>query len=146
MGVVSLCLGVFGGLRRGGKKPATKRLGDRGEREAARLLRRAGYRVVGRNVRVPMGEADLVCVSPGGDALVVVEVKSRTAVLGGGPAAQSNVDERKRRKLVSIAKYLAKANGLEDRPVRVDVVTVVFDDGQKKGRPRLEHFVGAVKA
>lgn len=120
----------------------TKRLGDRGERAAARMLRGLGFRVVGRNVRVPMGEADLVCISPDGAVLVVVEVKTRVAVAGGGPSAQSNVDERKQRKLATIAGYLAKSNGLGDRAVRVDVVTVVYGPD---GRAVFEHFVGAVK-
>ena len=43
----------------------------------AKLLKRAGYRIVGRNVHVPMGEADLVCVAPDRRTVVVVEVKSR---------------------------------------------------------------------
>ena len=54
-------------------------LGRRGERAAARLLRSQGYRVLARNARVPMGEADLVCLAPDGKTVVVVMNQSDAA-------------------------------------------------------------------
>jgi len=38
-----------------------RELGRMGERAALGMLRSIGYSVLGRNVRVPMGEADIVC-------------------------------------------------------------------------------------
>ncbi len=53
------------------------RTGRRGEREAARLLRRKGYRVLSRNWRRGRLEIDLICRD--GPVLVFVEVRTRRA-------------------------------------------------------------------
>ena len=57
------------------KRSWTKRLGDAGERDAARLLAQMGYTVLLRDCRTPYGELDLVCLD--GAAFVFVEVKTR---------------------------------------------------------------------
>lgn len=100
-------------------------LGRRGERAAARLLRSQGYRVLARNARVPMGEADLVCLAPDGKTVVIVEVKTRI-VRDGFDAVppEANITAHKRRKLASIARHLVRTNGWETREVRIDVVAV----------------------
>jgi len=51
-------------------------LGNRGERVAARYLRRHGHRILVRNYRCPAGEIDLVCSHD--DTVVFIEVKTRT--------------------------------------------------------------------
>ena len=48
-------------------------LGRRGEDEAAVLLSRQGFRVLGRNIRNRCGEIDIVAMD--GDELVVVDVR-----------------------------------------------------------------------
>lgn len=126
-------------------------LGRRGERAAAGLLRRAGYRVIGRNVVVPMGEADLLCVAPDGETVVIVEVKTRRVVgqgLSGGARPvegaippEANITAHKRRKLASIARHLARANGWSDGRVRIDVVAVEWCD---RGPTVMRHHVGVV--
>jgi len=45
-------------------------LGDRGEREAARWLRRQGFRILVRGYRTPRGEIDLIARE--GDTVVFV--------------------------------------------------------------------------
>ena len=57
------------------KRAWTKRLGDAGERDAARLLSQMGYTVLLHDCRTPYGELDLVCLD--GAAFVFVEVKTR---------------------------------------------------------------------
>jgi putative endonuclease len=60
-------------------------LGLRGEKLAARFLRRQGYKVIYRNFRAPRGgEVDIVCRH--GDTLVFVEVKTRSSLEYGRPA------------------------------------------------------------
>ena len=60
-------------------------LGRKGEKIAARHLRRLGFKVLYRNFRAPHGgEVDLVCRD--GDTLVFVEVKTRTNEAFGTPA------------------------------------------------------------
>jgi putative endonuclease len=120
-------------------------LGPRGEREAVRLLRRGGYRVIARNVRVPMGEADIVAMAPDRRTWVVVEVKTRRVGDDGRPASaehrppEMSVHAEKRRKLVAITRHLARANRW--KAVRIDVVAV---DWPGEGKPVLRHHVGAV--
>ncbi len=92
--------------------------GRAGESEAERFLRRKGYRILGRNVRTPQGELDLVARQA--DSLVFIEVKSRrTTAYGGAPYA---VDHRKQNRLVRLAaQYLAQRR-LSDLPCRFDVI------------------------
>lgn len=73
--------------------------GREGEAQAEGFLRSLGYRVVERNLRVPGGEIDLVCLD--GPVLVFVEVKRRDGRSFG--SALSAVDVRKRKKLRMLA-------------------------------------------
>ena len=105
------------------------RLGARGERIAARALRRAGYRVVARNYR-PGGpsapELDLVAWE--GRTLAVVEVKTRRGGLG---RPLERVDEEKRRRLRRAAARMWAVESRRRRippgsSLRLDVVEVWF--------------------
>ena len=53
-------------------------LGNRGERLAARFLRRQGYKILARQYSNRFGEIGLVALD--GESLVFVEVKSRAAL------------------------------------------------------------------
>lgn len=55
-----------------------QRLGAKGERIAARFLRRHGHRILARNYRCPTGEIDLI--TSHGDQIVFVEVKTRAGL------------------------------------------------------------------
>lgn len=123
-----------------------KALGRRGEALAAKFLIAAGYRVIARNARVPMGEADLLCQTPARDCLVVVEVKSR--IRAADAPAQSNatppeaaITQRKRAKLAAIAAHLARANSFDPAAVRVDVVAVEFFE-HDASPPVIRHHIG----
>lgn len=121
-------------------------LGTRGERLAARMLRRHGYRVLARNVRLRVGEVDLVCEAPDRRTIVIVEVKTRCPDGTGTAAAarvppQANVGAAKTRKLRALARALARANGWEGRPLRIDVVAVLW---RRDGTASVRHFVNAV--
>lgn len=61
-------------------------LGRRGEEAAARWYARAGYEIVARNWRCPVGELDLVAVGPAGAIVVFCEVKTRSSLVFGTPA------------------------------------------------------------
>jgi putative endonuclease len=136
--------------RLGLARPGSARdpLGPAGERAAARLLKRSGYRVLARNVRVRGGEADLVCLAPDRRTIVLVEVKARRRGASGSALSErvppeASVHARKRANLARIARTLARLNGWQDRPLRIDVVAVEWPTG-KKSRPVLRHWVGAV--
>lgn len=126
-------------------EPATRRLGRAGEQAAARHLKAQGYRILGRNVRVKIGEADIVAEAPDGKTIVIVEVKTRLrgsnrSVLGEIVLPEMSVHQAKRRKLRRIAGILVKANGWKDRPVRFDVIAIEWPEGHRK--PELRHHVG----
>ncbi|HVI85920.1 MAG TPA: YraN family protein [bacterium] len=99
-----------------------------GEDAAVEALRRRGYRVLARNVRLRRGELDVVA-EEGGD-LVFVEVKSRRSVAYGTPAEA--VGFQKQRTLVRLAAAYLARKGLGDRACRFDVVEVRLDSA---GRP-----------
>jgi len=65
----------------GRSDPAGHRTGRRGERLAARRLRRTGHRLLDRNVVLGGHEVDLLVLAPDRRTIVLVEVKTRT-----GPA------------------------------------------------------------
>lgn len=98
---------------------STSEKGRLGEDRAARFLTEQGYRVLQRNVRLPGGEIDLVCLD--GAALVFVEVKSRNATSFGG--ALDAVDRRKRLGLRRLAADYAQIVAPRTR-IRFDVVAL----------------------
>ncbi len=111
-------------------------LGTRGERIAARTLKRSKYRIVARNYRCPAGEIDLIALD--GDTLVFVEVKTRRSSETAFP--EVNVHHQKQRKITQVAKYYLAAKNAQHYPCRFDVVSVVLGES---GAPAVEHFVNA---
>ncbi|MBV8153609.1 MAG: YraN family protein [Candidatus Eremiobacteraeota bacterium] len=93
--------------------------GRAGEDRAAAFLEAAGYRVLQRNVRVPGGEIDVLCLD--GATLVVVEVKRRDSATFG--SALGAVDARKRATLRRIAADYAQIVAPSAK-IRFDVVTL----------------------
>ncbi|REJ90281.1 MAG: YraN family protein [Planctomycetota bacterium] len=117
-------------------------LGMRGEDAAARFLKRQGYRIIARGETWGKTEIDIIAVDrrdPRGRAIVFIEVKTRTSIAKGEPAAA--VDEAKRRKLTIAALAYLKRKGLLNYPARFDVVSVLWPADEK--RPTIEHFQNA---
>jgi putative endonuclease len=100
-------------------------LGRRGEDAAVAALRRAGYRVIGRNVRTPAGEADVVALD--GETLVLVEVKATGVARGGGPGPERRVDRAKRARLRGVLARIAVRRAFARHARRFDVVAVRMD-------------------
>ena len=96
------------------------RLGARGERIAARHLKRNGYRIVSRNFRAAGAEVDLVAMD--GETLVFVEVKTRLDTRTGDP--QEAVDRRKQAHIRRAGTIFVDRNRAESRPIRFDVVAI----------------------
>ncbi|MGD0899099.1 MAG: YraN family protein [Thermoguttaceae bacterium] len=115
-------------------------LGQRGERAAAAFLKRAGLRVLVHSSRLWPGEIDLVALD--GRTVVFVEVKTRTSAEAGQP--WEAVDQKKQRKLTTLAVTFLKRHGLLECSARFDVVAVTWPSG--KGRPAIEHFPNAFDA
>lgn len=95
------------------------RRGRWAERGAALYLRLKGYRILGRGVRTPVGEIDLIVRR--GQVLALVEVKART----NRAAALGAVGARQRRRIERAAEaFLQRRPDLAALDLRFDVVAV----------------------
>ena len=112
-------------------------LGDRGEQEAARFLKRQGLTVLHRGYRTQHGEIDLIALEE--DAVVFVEVKARRH---GVPAEA--VTPEKQRRLTLAALHFLKKHRLLDQRSRFDIVAIVWPDDGKA--PEIEHIRAAFEA
>ncbi len=127
-----------------------KELGRRGEELAARYLEDQGYRIVGRNVKLTFGEADIVAEGPDQKTMVLVEVKTRLRQAGQPELSamitpEQAVDEEKRNTLVRIIRHLAASNGWVGKPLRIDVVAIDWHQEGTRVEPVLRHHVDAVR-
>jgi putative endonuclease len=123
-------------------------LGAHGERLAADLLERAGYRLVASNFKLPVGRnlrgavvnAEIDLVAYDGATLCFVEVKTRRTDEFAAPEA--NVDLRKQRQIARAARVYRRTFGLTDEPYRYDVVSLIIPrddvDGEAAQPPHAE--------
>jgi putative endonuclease len=120
------------------KKPRSTEVGEWGENISADFLKKAGYKILGRNVR-PDRRDEIDIVAAKHDTLVFVEVKARKREDFGSPA--SAVDKDKRHALNrAAAAYLRKAD-YPDMFYRFDVIEVV---GQPEDlEPEIRHIEDA---
>lgn len=90
--------------------------GARGERLAARALRRSGMRILARNRRIAGVEIDLVVHDPRRDEIILIEVKTTADESDG----RRRINQEKRRRLARAAMSIDDRNG----PVRVEAIGV----------------------
>jgi putative endonuclease len=117
-----------------------KPLGYLGERAAEKYLKRRGYKIVARGLRLRGGELDLVAVD--GRTVVFVEVKTRRSAHFG--RLEEAVQERKQYRLTRAALFYLKRHGLLEHHSRFDVVAITWPRDVK--RPIIEHFQNAFEA
>jgi putative endonuclease len=115
-------------------------VGRQGERLASRWLRRHGYRILQRNVKIGDDEADLVALDPDSRTIVVVEVKTRS---NDQIAPEQSVTRIKQFRLNRLASALQKSNEYRDRPIRFDAIAVVIPSS---GEPIVRHIPGAFES
>jgi len=118
--------------------PDNKLLGKKGENAAANHLSGKGYTILGRNVRTPSGELDLVAQA--GEFLVFVEVKARRGRSHGLP--EEAITQRKKKHLLESAQYYLQETGRMDQSWRIDVVAIEY--GRTGALERIEVFENAV--
>ena len=114
-------------------------LGRRGEDAAARFLDRRGYEIIERNWTCIAGEADIIARD--GEALVFVEVKTRSSTERGLPSEA--VDAEKRDRYERIAALFLQNYAVVDVPVRFDVVALVV---VAPDRALVRHHINAFAA
>jgi putative endonuclease len=106
-------------------------VGQRGEGLAIDALKRAGYEILEKNFRTPIGEIDLVGREDG--MLCFVEVKWRRDPSMGHPAEA--VTREKQRRLARAAEWYLARHGAFGTPARFDVVAILEGPG---GSPSIE--------
>ena len=112
----------------GGARDPRAARGRAAEDAACALLVGEGYRILARNVRLAGAEIDVIAHD--GEALVFVEVRSRSSRRHGGPL--ETIGRTKRLRIARAASaWLAKreSRAARDLPARFDVVGVDWEDG-----------------
>src|SRR5512138_3815952 len=95
-----------------------QQVGRWGEDAAAEYLISKGYEIMGRNLRTPYGEIDILARR---EAIsVFVEVKARTSSSLGPP--EIAVGPRKQSHMIACAQHFAQQNGIDHW--RIDVIAV----------------------
>ena len=112
-------------------------VGRYGERVAADYLLDQGWQLLDRNWRGRDGELDIVALQ--GNALVVVEVKTRRG-LGFGHPAEAVTDRKLARLRRLTAQWLA-AHDTHPGSIRIDVIAVLVP---RSGAAHVEHLVGVL--
>lgn len=118
---------VFEKLRRLFSKPEEKGyrglrgVGQRWERLAEKHLKKAGYRIRDRNVRMKVGEIDIIAEEKG--ILCFIEVKGRSTLAFGAPAEAITLE--KQRRIYRAAEIYLQRKRLRDSICRFDVVSIL---------------------
>ena len=115
----------------------TKVFGNKGERLAARFLRRQGFKILARQYSNRFGEIDLIALD--GRSVVFVEVKTRRSTAAGHPVEA--ITAGKQKKLTQVALAFLKRHALLEHPARFDVVTVLWPE--TSGKPEIKHYRNA---
>ena len=109
---------------------SNRSVGDWGEREAARYLKRKGYELLERNWRVRMGEIDIIAQRDG--ELIIVEVKSSAKLSAVAP--EYRVGTQKQRKLRALAQAYLRNKKDAPESVRFDVMSLWREGKETKLR------------
>ena len=120
-----------------------RKIGNFGEREAEKLLRKKGYKILERNYVWKDAEIDLIAENA--EFTVFVEVKTRKYGVSNTtePRPSSSVTPKKQRAIIGAARgYLAFAPS--ERKIRFDVIEVLYDGDERHRRLcDIEHLEGA---
>lgn len=112
---------------------AAQSLGAAGEEMACDYLRRHGYIILDRNLRLGQVEVDILARD--GSTVVIVEVKTRSSDAFGRP--EESVTPTKQRRLAQAAVAYSAAH--PEARVRLDVISLLVTE---PGAGRLRHYKG----
>ncbi len=118
-------------------------VGYDGERVAEKFLKKQGYKILERNwcnrKGRRIGEIDIVAQDKKDDAIVFVEVKSRKITKDEiDVLPEEQITQSKLNKLSRIAEVYIKENELLDANWRIDAISVLFVEGERK--PQIKHI------
>lgn len=93
-------------------------IGRATERQAARWLRRQGFRILGRNIRAGGGEIDILAQE--GPVLAIIEVRYRSASILAADLSVTVAKERHLRRCWNAVRR--ERSGLTHHPARFDLL------------------------
>lgn len=111
------------------------RQGKKAEKEAEKLLKKKGHKILARNFHARQGEIDII--SKHKDILVFTEVRSRTNKYY---APEASVDIKKQEKIRLAATVYLLQERIEDIICRFDVIAIVFEN---ENIEKIEHYENA---
>jgi len=112
-----------------------QKIGAWGESVAAEYLEKRGFTIIGRNIRTPYGEIDIVVEKDG--VAIFVEVKTRTSKSLGPP--EIAVTPRKQEHMLAAAEHYAQEHDFDHW--QIDVLAV---EGKPGSIPIFTHFENAL--
>ena len=117
-----------------------RKIGNVGERAAAKFLKKNGYKVLEKNYVALGYEIDIIAQDR--EHTVFCEVKTRTVGKENPkePRPASAVTPQKQRKIITSAKHYSIANAIKKK-MRFDVIEVFVND--EKRVTDIRHLVGA---
>lgn len=121
-----------------------RRLGDYGETEAAKLLKKKGYRILERNYAPEDGEIDIIAQKDGVTAFIEVKTRhtSDMRVAKIEPRPASSVTPAKQRIIINTAKIFLASH--RDTRVRFDIIEVYVTGEDKRWQVQeIKHLEGA---
>lgn len=101
----------------------SKYLGNFGELQAQKYLKKIGLKILETNYTNKLGEIDIICFDKREKEYVFIEVKTRTTDLFGLPCEA--VTPYKQNKIRQIASLYLLENKLTEEKVRFDVVEIL---------------------
>ncbi|MFC4076409.1 YraN family protein [Salinithrix halophila] len=114
-----------------------RKTGTLGEAAARRYLEEKGWLIRETNWRTRLGELDIIADQKG--SIVIVEVRTTRGTRFG--YGFQSVDGKKQQKVRRLALQYVKSHRLENRPLRIDVISVLLaPSGEVE---RLDHLEGA---
>lgn len=104
----------------------SRKTGNVGEKEAAKYLRKNGYKILKRNYVAAGGEIDIIAENK--DTVAFIEVKARTVGKENPnePRPASAVTPEKQRKIISAAKFYG-GGYQKNKQVSLDIVEVYLN-------------------
>ena len=117
--------------------PTRREIGVHGEDLAAAWYQARGYEILDRNWRCPDGEIDLVAMD--GEALVFIEVKTRSSTRYGHPFEAITPGKLSRLRRLAAAWLAARGPVRGARRLRIDAIGVL---APRNAPASIEHLEG----
>ena len=118
------------------KSPSSRKsIGKHGELLALHYMKRLGWRLVDKNVRVGIDELDLLLISPDEKVMSIVEVRTTTNL---NKSPELTLTKKKRLRMLRLAKKLRQFAKSHQCTLRVDLIAVTIQEQN----PLIHHYEG----